>query len=350
MAVIRSRRSVALVPAALALAMAFTAAPALGQVNDTQTLLDRIERLQRDVTAMQRTVYRGDAPPAAAGAGPQPGVEAPVATLNLRVNDLERELSSLTGRIEELGFQMRQLSDRLSRVTADLDFRLKELAAQPGAGSRAPAAAAAPVAAPPAPPQAAAPGAQPPGVRSLGTVRPAEVEAVRAAPQAPAAGARPPAAAAATPPAGVAAPPAAAAPAPPQTAALPAGNPDTQYDQAYGLLLRRDYAGAEVALRAFVQAYPTHAKAGDAQYWLGETYYVREDYAGAARAFATGYQQYPKHERASSDLLKMGLSLKALERKQDACVTFAKLIEEFPSAAANIRDRAQAERKALSCA
>lgn len=281
MALTLSRMTSGLIPAALALVLA-AATPAWAQGNDMQTLIDRIDRLQRDMTAMQRTVYRGDAPPVAGPAGaPQAGLDAPVASLNLRVSDLERELGELTGKIEEMGFEMHQMSERLDRVMTDLDFRIKELAAQPGAAPR-PAAAPAPAG----------------GVAQT------------------------------------------------QTAAL---SPDTQYEQAVGLLNRRNYAGAETALRAFIQANPKHAKAADAQYWLGESLYVRDDFVEAARAFGAGYTQFPKHDRASSNLLKLGLSLKALDRKRDACLTFAKLMDEFKSAAANIRDRAQAEIKALSC-
>ena len=59
--------------------------------------------------------------------------------------------------------------------------------------------------------------------------------------------------------------------------------------------------------------------AGNAQYWLGETYYVRKDYENAATAFALGYQKYPKSAKAADDLLKLGMSLGNLGKKPDAC-------------------------------
>lgn len=58
--------------------------------------------------------------------------------------------------------------------------------------------------------------------------------------------------------------------------------------------LRRRRAGAEGFLRQF----PNDGLAGNAQYWLGETYYVRQDYQNAAIAFGEGFQRYPKSAKA----------------------------------------------------
>ena len=44
---------------------------------------------------------------------------------------------------------------------------------------------------------------------------------------------------------------------------------------------------AEQALAAFVQNHPEDGLAGNAQYWLGETFYVRGDFQTAARTFAS---------------------------------------------------------------
>jgi hypothetical protein len=56
-------------------ALVLSAAPA-AQAQDTSLkgLLDRIERLQRDLNTLQRHIYRGETPPAAASAG---GAEMP---------------------------------------------------------------------------------------------------------------------------------------------------------------------------------------------------------------------------------------------------------------------------------
>ena len=129
---------------------------------------------------------------------------------------------------------------------------------------------------------------------------------------------------------------------------LPAATPETEYKFAYDLLLQRDYPRAEAVLADFVVKHPNHPLAGNAQYWLGETFYVRQDYMAAARTFAAGWESYPKSTKAPHMLLKLGMSLNALKRTDDACITFTKLIDEHPQATASVR-RAERERGQLSC-
>ena len=69
----------------------------------------------------------------------------------------------------------------------------------------------------------------------------------------------------------------------------------------------------------------------------------------AASAFAEGYKRYPKSAKAPDALLKLGMSLARADQKQNACVALAKLGEEFPQAAASVRQRAASEMKKLGC-
>ncbi len=110
-----------------------------------------------------------------------------------------------------------------------------------------------------------------------------------------------------------------------------------------------NYPAAEQALKAFVKAFPKDQLAGNAQYWLAETYYVRKDYEQAATAFAVGYQRYPKNDKAADYLLKLGMSLGNLGKKGEACTALARLGHEFPTAPSNVRERAAGERQQLGC-
>ena len=109
------------------------------------------------------------------------------------------------------------------------------------------------------------------------------------------------------------------------------------------------YPAAEAAFKEFVAAHPKDQMAGNAQYWLGETYYARGKYMEAASAFAEGYKRYPKNAKTPDVLLKLGMSLARADQKQNACVALAKLGEEFPQAAASVRQRATSEMKRLGC-
>jgi tol-pal system protein YbgF len=315
-------------------AMAFSTGPARAQSSDVSALNDRIERLQRDIDVLQRQVARqGGSSRSSGGSAAATAAGGDVGFIDRtesRFEGIEQQLRDLTGRVEQLSFQINQLTSRMDKLVSDVDFRLNAVER----GGTAPAAGAAP--APTAPPPAAAPSTQ-------GSVGQPQVGAGQQrlvlVPGAP--GAAPAPAPAPTPATAVA----------PE---LPQGSPEAQYEFAYGVLLQAqreqsDFGRAEQALRAFINANPTHRLAGNANYWLGETYYVRKDYQDAASTFAEGLQKYPKSDKAPDNLLKLGMSLGQLNRKPDACGALAELNKRFPNAAPQIKTTAQRERTRLGC-
>ncbi len=295
---------------------------------NTQAMIDRIDRLQRELVTLQRQVYKGEAPPASvagAAAGTIGITTTAAARIELRLSQFEAELRTLTGQVEEAVYRNNQLRERLERLTTETDFRLLQLeqAPRPGAAMQdAPAGQAAP---------GAADTGQP---RVLGTVSQADLEALRsqrvelASP-------------AAQPGAQQGALEPGAQPAAAPGYALTGETPEEQYQHAFGLLSQANYGEAELALRAFVELNPKDALAGNAKYWLGETYYVRQDYQQAAVAFAEAYQEYPNSEKAPDNLLKLGMSLSALGSKPDACGTFVELLKRYPKAATTVIQRAK---------
>jgi tol-pal system protein YbgF len=319
--------------AVLVVALLAAALPAAAQSTDVRSLADTIARLERQLQTLERTVYRG-APPPQGGAVAAEAPPAAVSQLQLTTDALEEQMRRLTGQIEQLDFQVRQLNERMDRLVTDVDFRLRELEAGGATGSGAAVARGATQPIPPAAPRA--PGAVtvesgPGGPQVIGTLTESQLRAAGAT-----AGEGEPAAAA--PADGAASP-----------ATLPPGSAQEQYDYARGFLLRRDFANAETALAAFVGAHSDDPLAGNAQYWLGETFYVRGDYAMAARTFAEGFQRYPDSSKAPDNLLKLGMSLGQLEQTQDACITFKRLRVEYPDAPASIVQRADREIGRLKC-
>ncbi|WP_343868142.1 tol-pal system protein YbgF, partial [Caenispirillum bisanense] len=131
--------------------------------------------------------------------------------------------------------------------------------------------------------------------------------------------------------------------------ALPAGSPEDQYKFAFGLLRQNDYNRAASAFDAFLKQHPQHDLAGNAQYWLGETYYVQGSYDKAAVAFLEGYRTYPKNSKAPDNLLKLGLTMANLQKTREACAAFGRIGSEYPQAPDAIKRRAQSESQRLSC-
>jgi tol-pal system protein YbgF len=130
---------------------------------------------------------------------------------------------------------------------------------------------------------------------------------------------------------------------------LPSGTPKEKYDYAFDLLRQANYPAAEQAFRSFLQQHPNDSLAGNAKYWLGETYYVRGDNQNAAIVFAEGFQEYPNSSKAPDNLLKLGMALSNLGSTQDACGTFSELRRRYPNAASTILRRAEREQSRLGC-
>jgi tol-pal system protein YbgF len=132
--------------------------------------------------------------------------------------------------------------------------------------------------------------------------------------------------------------------------AADAGTPPQQlYERAYSFLLTKDYATAETTFESFLKQHPTHPLAGNAQFWLGETFYVRHQYRPAAAAFLKGYQDYAKSQKAPESLLKLAMSLQRLGQKDAACSSFTEFASKYPSAPDRIRSLAESERKRSGC-
>jgi tol-pal system protein YbgF len=325
--------------AAVAASLAGGAAPALAQQPDVRALMERMDRLQRDMDVMQRNLARGTvggtsavpsvsqpAPPPPAGVASSAFVEQ----TETRVSRLEEQIRDLTGKLEEANFRAAQIQQRLDKLVGDIDFRLGQLergGAAPAQSGEAPA-------------QAAPTASNVQAPRAGTNVAPGEARvllvpgAPPAAPQAAQAGGAPAAAA--------------------SSISLPSGPPETQYEFAYGLYQqavqdRGDFGRAENALRQFIGANGQHRLAGDAQYWLGETYYARRDWTAAAREFAAQFRTYPQNAKAPDSLLRLGQSLGQLNRKDDACGTLAELDRRYPNSSQTIKIAATRERQRLQC-
>lgn len=123
----------------------------------------------------------------------------------------------------------------------------------------------------------------------------------------------------------------------------------SQYEAAYGLLLQQDYGAAQSSFAEFLKNNPQSPLAGNAQYWLGETFYVRGQYKSAAGAFLKGYRQFSRGNKAPDSLLKLAMSLDKLGQRAAACSSLAELDQKYPQAAAHVRRRASQERSRLRC-
>ncbi len=284
-------------------------APAFAQEADLGPLLDRLERLERDIRTINARLANGGGPSDGGGAG------RAAARQGVRINEVEDELRATTGAVESVGYKIDQLTQRIDKLVGDVDFRLSALENTARLGGQAAAATGPVVSAASTPPgvQQAAPGqGAPPG--TLGAIRQSELTAAQSA----MAGQQ----------AAVQAQPL-AEPVAKKPGILPEGGVKERYAFAFGLLRKADYEKASAALTEFIEAHGDTALAGNARYWLGETQYVRARYIKAAEIFLDAYQKAPQGAKAPDSLLKLGMSLSALEKKREACAAYGKLKKEF---------------------
>jgi tol-pal system protein YbgF len=134
-----------------------------------------------------------------------------------------------------------------------------------------------------------------------------------------------------------------------QMVMAPTNTPKDEYDLAYGYVLRKDYALAEDALRAFIKRYPSDRLAADANYWLGETMFQRQKYREAAEAFLDMSTRHERSAKAPDSLLRLGQSLAALKEKEAACATLAEIPRKYPKAAGNVKQSVEREQKRVGC-
>ncbi len=333
--------------------------PVLAQSSDLQPLLNKLERMERDIRVLSRQVYSGGntsqggnkAPRSGTGAAPRGKVsQAYLGRVDERISLLETELRLATGNVEKINHLLRQISTRLDKLVSDVDFRLSKLERAPATAQGTPGTPGAPGAASSAGPQLStvpkAPAVTDVGVSSLGkkpgtlgTITQTELNSARRGGGQAGPGAGSPGRVATVTPPPPLKPP----------SILPEGPPKEQYDFARSLLFKGDFEKAARGFEEFIEAHPKQTLAANARYWLGETYYVRGDYRRAANIFMTGFKKAPKGNKATDTLLKLGMSLIGLDKKRDACATFNKLAKDFPNATASIKKKLVKERRRASC-
>ncbi len=309
------------------------------QAQDTNSRLSRIEN---EIQTLSRAVFRGEMPPAGVVSA---GDNTSAAGTELRLQEIEMELRSLTGKIEQQHFQTRQLQDTVEKTIADMEMRIAELEMRLSDGRRSSY---------PSPGSADVPsGLQAKTVEGAGATSPAvpgfETRIIglgeprkSSSDTAPTTGRL-----------GTLSYPVETAEANESSTELPsavlAGDPTDSYERAFSLLRDRNYSASGDAFQAFLDRYPGHDLAPNAKYWLGETFYVRNDFERAARVFAEAYQQYPDGPKGPDNLLKLGMALAGLGKKEDACLAYAQLQKEYPKGAVPILARADKEMDALDC-
>jgi len=309
--------------------------PAQAQVNENRVMMERMERMERELMLLQRQIARGGAGTATVVGEDASGYGA----LEVKLAQFEEEMSNLRGQAEENAHRVKQLTERLERLQSDLEYRLNALES----GASQPKPVETPEPETPKSSPSASEGSPPPGTieSSEGVEIDASESGETGADRKPLN--RGPSSAGD----GVLRPST-----PPQAGSggnLEFDQPRDHYNYAFKMLNQTRYDEAARYFESFVAKYPKDPLVGNAFYWLGETYYIRRDYVKAADQFRQGFEALPSGPKAADNLLKLAQSLNAMKQNKDACVVLEQLLAKFRNDSTAITQKAQKERTRIGC-
>ncbi len=115
------------------------------------------------------------------------------------------------------------------------------------------------------------------------------------------------------------------------------------------LLLSGNYPAAEQALSVYLQRHPRSPQADSAQYLYGESLLYQENYADAATAYGKLLSDFPKSERGPEALVKLARSMRLMGKKTEACQALGLMGGQFPNASQTAKTLAATERSRAGC-
>lgn len=296
-----------------------------------------IEDLREDLMVLQRQIYRGVGNTDEVSKSTVVNQDqAAAGNVQVKIGEYDEAIRKVNGRMDTLEYQVKQLENKLDKINRDMEIRFKILEGRP-----VPANLSAPT--PTIPTTYDAPVAS-------GASKAVTGDGIQGDDLAPIAGSNV-AAQKNLPAGGDGAPqPLIADIAEAKTAAnSQPKSADETYANGMEALNGGMYDEAEMAFQQILTQSPNDKLAGNAQYWLGETYFKRGDYSKAIVAFKNGYEKYKNGNKAPDSLFKLGLTFKAQKDNQKACIVLSSFKAEFPKANADLAKRVQAEASKLGC-
>lgn len=130
---------------------------------------------------------------------------------------------------------------------------------------------------------------------------------------------------------------------------VPTSDPEQLYDLGYNYIQAGDYELAENTFGEFSARYPDHQKIAEARFWLGESLYSQGQYEEAARIFLDAHKQYGDSRMGPQTLLKLANSLANMNQRELACATYAEVPKKYPGISKAVRDKLAADRNSASC-
>ena len=301
----------------------FFANISFAQQDKMNELLDRLEKIQKDIQTLEKAVYSKNA------SLPSDNVvvnEALTRQLS-KISELEKQIQQMTSKFEENNYKLQQLSDRLNKVSNDSQLRFQQLENNKVISEK--------VSAPKEVILEKTPAVKKKETNILNSEevdkeeenviqeKPVDSENIKLKEKEKVNK--------------------------PKTKVLPKVSIAEQYKYATNIMKSGDFEKAEIAFKEFVDTHSKHELAGSAQFWYGETFYIRQLYEDAAAAFLEGYTKYPNSPKAPENLLKLGVTLAELGEIEQGCKMIINLKKAYPKTDAAILQKSSYEKKRFNC-
>ena len=265
---------------------------------------------------------------------PPPGQYAPADARQDRIEELQRQVTASTAENERLQYQLQQANREITRLrgmvgemAAVNDSAVQALQTPDGTASGNGVAP---------PPSNAAPLTQPPRVTGqagapIGGTQTAGLNAAQTR---------------ATGTLGSISEGALPAP------SMPIVDAADDYSRARDQLNNGQLAEAEIAFQQFLTRHEADAEPAmlaEARYWLAFTYLARNNYQDAAASFVNYLQNNGAAPQAPEAQVRLGMALAGMGQTRQACGAFSQLTRRYPNAPARVRTLATREAAAAQC-
>lgn len=306
----------------------FFANISFAQQDKMSELLDRLEKIQKDIQTLEKAVYSKN-----------PTLSSDNVIVNealtrqlTKISELEKQIQEMTSKFEENNYKIQQLSDKLNRVSNDNQIRLQQLENNKVVSDKV------------NPSKEVTIEKKTPPIKKnetnilnseeviveeeissdkekINQEKIVESENIKLKEKVNK----------------------------PKTKVLPKVSISEQYKYAMNIMKSGDFEKAEIAFKEFVDTHSKHELAGSAQFWYAETFYIRQLYDDAAVAFLEGYQKYPNSPKAPENLLKLGVTLAELGEIDQGCKMIMNLKKAYPKTDASILQKSSYEKKRFNC-
>lgn len=290
-----------------------------------------VDSLREDILVLQRQMYRSgmsdDAPAVKTSADSANG------DVQVKIGEYDEIIRKINGRMDTLEHDIKSTNEKLDKINRDMEIRFKILE-----GKQVPANLSAPTTVQPT--TYSSPTAQNPAKSVMGdSISGSDLE------------------------------PIAPVIAPKQKDAPEALVPDNDLnivahtenlptkpvtaEEMYQNAMQAYNAGltdeAEIAFKQILSEHPKDKMAGNAQYWLGETYLKTNQLDKAKIAFKNGYENYPDGNKTADSLFKLGITLERQGDTKNACIVYSSFPAAFPKANAELSNRVKTQSDKLKC-